>query len=137
MPDIQIKITNLPQIRAAFRMAPELMTKELKKAIAKTILNIKAGEIKEYKNLGIRVVTRGLITSIERGQYQTGLRGEVGPNVTGSPGVEYAKYVHSGTYKMKARPFLLNAVNNSQFMTDEYFTQAVDQVLHEIGGMTT
>lgn len=135
MPDIAIKITNLPQIRAAFNKAPALMTKELNTAIKKTAITIQGRESLEYRDLGIQVITSGLINSIRRGLYLSNLRGEVGPNVTGSPGVNYAGYVHSGTRYMKARPFLLNAVNNSDRETQEFFKTSVQNVLDSIGGM--
>ncbi len=136
MATIDIKITNLPQIRAAFGRAPQLMIAELNKAIFQTLQTIRGKEILEYRALGIRVITGGLINSISRGVYQADLKGEVGPNVTGSPGVDYALYVHSGTRYMKARPFLLNAVNSSQTETDKFFTSAVDKVLSQIGKAT-
>lgn len=131
--DISIKITNLPQIRSAFNRAPFSMTRELNTAIKKTLLNIQGKEVLQYQTLGIRVITGGLIQSIRRGYYQSNLRGEVGPNVTGSPGVEYAVYVHSGTKFMRARPFLLNAVEDTKESTQKFFTDAVNNVLSEIG----
>lgn len=109
------------------------MVQELNTAIKETLLNIKGKEILEYRSLGIRVITGGLITSIQRGLYQTNLKGEVGPNVTGSPGVNYALYVHSGTRYMNARPFLLNAVKSTQSSTDKFFINAVQRVLNQIG----
>lgn len=136
MPDIQIKITNIAEIRAAFRKSPELMVRELNKAITKTLLKVKGSEILEYRALGIRVITGGLITSIQRGIYQSNLRGEVGPNVTGSPGVDYAVYVHSGTRYMAARPFLLNAVKDDTQNIEGYFKTAVENVLSAIGKAT-
>lgn len=134
--EIAIKITNLPQIKAAFGKAPQLMTRELNLAIRKTIYTIQRGEFRHYQSLGIRVITRGLYSSIERGTWFGNLKGEVGPNVQGSPGVGYAGFVHSGTRYMKARPFLLNAVNSSQKETEMNFTKAVDNVLNKIGKMT-
>lgn len=133
---IDIRITNLPEIRAAFSRAPALMVRELNTAIKQTLLTIQGKEVLEYRSLGIRVITGGLINSIRRGIYQTNLRGEVGPNVTGSPGVNYAIYVHSGTRYMAARPFLLNAVGDSKTDTELFFTKAVDRVLSQIGKMT-
>lgn len=133
MPDVQITITNLPQIKAAFSKAPTDMIKELNKAIGLTILDIKRQEVIEYKNYGIQVITGGLINSIQRGYYQTDLRGEVGPNVTGSPGVDYAGYVEGGTNKMQARPFLHAAISDVDERKDEYFKNAVQNVLDSIG----
>lgn len=132
MPDIKITIKNLPEIRAAFGKAPGLMVRGLNNAIQKSVFSIKSGEAMEYRNLGIRVITGGLMGSIQRGQYFSNLRGEVGPNVTGSPGVPYALYVHSGTKYMRARPFLLNAVKNSERKVNDFFKDAVQDVLDTI-----
>lgn len=133
MPEIDIKITNLPQIRRAFGMAPSLMTRELNLAIKKTIFTIKAKEIGQYSSLGIRVVTGGLISSIQRGEYFGNLVGEVGPNVTGSPGVRYSIFVHNGTRYMQARPFLKNAMAQASPEVERFFTNAVQNVLNDIG----
>ena len=133
---IQIKITNLPQIKAAFRKAPQLMTVQLNLAIAKTLLRIKRHELLNYQAYPIRVITGGLIGSIQRGTFQKSLYGEVGPNVSGSPGVNYATYVEGGTYKMRPRPFLHTAVLETETDTQQDFVQAVDNVLNQIGRAT-
>lgn len=135
MATVNITISNLSQIKAAFNKAPELMTKELNTAIKKTVLTIQGKESLEYRSLGIKVITGGLINSIRRGAFYGNLRGEVGPNVTGSPGVDYATYVHEGTKYMKGRPFLLNAVRSSNIETDRSFSESVQKVLDQIGGM--
>lgn len=133
MPNISITITNMVQIRSAFSKAPRVMVDNLNAAIKKTVLTIKRGEVEEYRSLGINVITGGLIGSIQRGQYFTNLRGEVGPNVTGSPGVRYALYVHSGTRSMRPRPFLLNAVQATSNNIGGYFKKAVQDTLDGIG----
>lgn len=136
MATVDIQITNLPQIKRAFNKSPTVMSQELNLAIKKVALTIQGKESLEYRSLGIRVITSGLINSIRRGLYFSNLKGEVGPNVTGSPGVSYAVYVHSGTRYMRARPFLLNAVNESQLLTDKYFKDAVQNTLDKIGSAT-
>lgn len=133
MPNINVTITNLPQIKAAFSKAPAQMTKELNLAIRKAVLKIQGQESLDYRSLGIRVITGGLINSIRRGTYFSNLRGEVGPNVTGSQGVGYAIYVHEGTKYMRSRPFLYNAVQDSRNYTEEVFKRAVQNVLDDIG----
>jgi len=132
MAELTITINNLPQIEAAFRKAPALMRSQLNIAIRKTILNLQRGEVEEYKSLGIGIITRGLIGSIERGLFFGDLKGEVGPNVTGSPGVPYAIYVHDGTRYMRDRPFLGNAIHDKNKDTQQYFKDAVDNVLNNI-----
>lgn len=133
MPSIKMEIINLPEIKAAFAKAPSKMVKELNKAIGLTLQDIKREEVIEYKNYGIRVITGGLIESVQRGIYQTNLRGEVGPNVTDSPGVGYSGYVEGGTRYMKARPFLHSAVADVDERKNEYFKNAVQNVLDDIG----
>lgn len=135
MPEIDITITNLPQIRAAFKQAPTLMRRNVNTAIRKTVINIQGKESTEYKALGIRVISGGLINSIRRGVWYGDLQAEVGPNVKGSPGVDYAGYVHEGTRFMKSRPYLLQAVGVAQHETDEFFVAAVEKTLSEIGAM--
>lgn len=141
---INIQIINLPQIRSAFKKSPELMVGELNKAIFKVLQNIRGKEILEYRSLGIGTPTTSLINSISQGIYQANLKGEVGPNVTGHPGMDkmkkpwhgithYAFFVHGGTKYMSARPFLFNAVTTGQRDTDAFFIKAVDNVLSAIG----
>lgn len=132
MPEIKVQIKNLAEIKSAFRKAPADMVRELNKAIAKSVFSIQRGEIKEYQALGIRIITKGLYNSITRGTYFSNLKGEVGPNVTNSAGVNYAVYVHEGTRYMRARPFLYNSVNASQKDVDKFFTEAVENVLNNI-----
>jgi HK97 gp10 family phage protein len=136
MSDINITIKNMPQIVNAFNQAPKLMVANLNKAITKTVFTVLGKESVQYNSLGIRVISGGLINSIRRGHYVSSLYGEVGPNVQGSEGVDYASYVHDGTRYMRGRPFLLNAVNSSQKEVDEYFTDAVDKTLNTIARMT-
>lgn len=133
---IEIKITNLPQIKHAFGLAPSLMRKELNMAIRKTVLNVQAQEFQAYQSRGIGIVTHGLIDSVRRGTFYGELRGEVGPNVTGSPGVNYAVFVHDGTRYMRSRPFLKDAVEGTNEITQRFFTLAVNNVLNTIGKMT-
>lgn len=130
---IKIEIKNIAQIRAAFQKAPKLMSSELNTAIKKSALNLQRAEVEQYKGLGIQVITGGLISSVERGLYFTNLRAEVGPNVTNSPGVDYAGFVELGTSKMDGRPFLHAAVENQEDTVNETFVQAVENVLEEIG----
>lgn len=117
---IAIKITNLPQIKAAFGQSPRLMTYELNNAIKKSILTIQA---KSMKNTPV-------LTSRLRGSHRSvfgNLKGEVGTHTN------YDIYVHEGTRYMKARPYLKLAVGSSGSEVEDFFTRAVDNVLSSIG----
>lgn len=47
------------------------------------------------------------------------------------PGAEYGKYVNDGTYKMDARPFATNAMNDPTVlsMLDQYYEDVVDKLV--------
>ena len=47
------------------------------------------------------------------------------------PGAEYGKYVNDGTYKMDARPFATNAMNDPTVlaMLDDYYSEVVDKLV--------
>ena len=46
-------------------------------------------------------------------------------------GAEYGQYVNDGTYKMDARPFADNAINDPsvQSMLDQYYDELVDKMI--------
>ena len=134
MSTINVEIKNLPQIRAAFGKAPLLMTANLNKAISDTINDIQSEELVQYPALGINVITGNLQKSIIQGTRMSNLRGEVGPNAGGG-GVAYAGYVHDGTPKMEARPFLLEAINVKKNNIEDHFQKAVQRTLDQIGAM--
>lgn len=123
MADIAIKITNLPQIRAAFRKSPTIMARNLNGAIKKTVLQISR--------------TSRINTPVDTGRLRAStytkfapLKGEVGTNT------DYDRFVHDGTKFMRARPYLKSAVDEEAFNTEKFFTEAVDKTLNEIGKMT-
>jgi len=47
------------------------------------------------------------------------------------PGAEYGKFVNDGTYKMDARPFADNAINDPTVlsMLDQYYEDVVDKLV--------
>lgn len=131
MANINIKITNLEQIKAAFRLAPEKMAKSLNTAIQKVMFSIQAETL---MNVGgqrdIKVITHGLASAAERPPVFTHLKGVYDIDIN------YAPFVHDGTRFMKARPFLQRAVDTQKDIVDKFFTEAVDKVLSEIGKAT-
>lgn len=120
MADVEIKITNLREIKAAFDKAPGLMTKELDTAIKKSILSIQA------KSMLNTPVATGRLRASHRSIFGN-MRGEVGTHT------KYDMFVHDGTRYMKARPYLKEAVEVSSDTTNKFFKAAVDNVLDAIG----
>jgi HK97 gp10 family phage protein len=118
--EVAIKITNLPQIKAAFNKAPASMTRELNTAIKKSVLSIQA------KSMINTPVLTGRLRASHRSLFSN-LKGEVGTHTN------YDVFVHEGTRYMKARPYLREAVESSTPEVDRFFKDAVDSVLSEIG----
>ena len=117
---VNVKITNLEEIRSAFSKAPIEMTKELNKAIRTSIIAIEG-----QSKLNSPVLTGRLRAS--HASLFSNLRGETGPNTN------YAIFVHEGTRYMKARPFLLEAVKTQENKIEQNFKDAVQNVLDKIG----
>lgn len=120
MPDISIRIKNLPQIRRAFSMSPRLMTRELNIAIAKSILTVKGDSQRETP------VDTGRLRASTYTQLSN-LRGEVGTRTN------YDIFVHEGTRYMKGRPYLRMAIEKDERKINDYFTRAVQNVFDAIG----
>ena len=121
--DIAITITNLPQIRAAFKSAPGLMTKYLNQAIKKSLFTIEA------KSKANTPVDTGRLRSSTLSRFSH-LKGEVGTHT------DYDIFIHNGTRFINARPYLYNAVQASENNVDSFFKDAVDNVLSDIGKAT-
>ena len=123
MPSISIKITNLPQIKAAFSAAPAKMTRGLNTAIQKTVFAIEGDSMRNTP------VLTGRLRASHRTLFSN-LRGEVGPHTN------YAIFVHQGTRYMKARPFLFNAVKSNEVTVQKFFTDGMQKVLDDIARET-
>ena len=117
---IGIQITNAAQIKAAYDKAPALMTKALNIAIKQGVLFIKRGSM--------------INSPVDTGRMRASHGAEWG-NLEGSVFTEtsYAAFVHEGTKFMAGRPFMADAVAQSQSDVDEFFTDAVQGVLNDIG----
>lgn len=123
MPDIHVQIKNLPQIKAAFQQAPQLMARELDTAIRRSVYSIEADSKRNTP------VLTGALRASTRSQFSP-LRGEVGTNVF------YDVFVHEGTRYMKGRPYLLHAVESNEQRVTKEFEDAVQRTLDDIGGRT-
>jgi hypothetical protein len=147
---IKISIKNLPQIKAAFRKAPDIMTEELSAAIRKTVMYIRGRAVSNAP------VKTGRLRASAYTNFKP-LSGEIGFNAS------YAAAVHDGSkaHIIRARgsgflywkgaghpvkqvnhpgyrgnPFLKRAVEQSEVMTDKFMTEAVQNALDKIGKMT-
>lgn len=123
MPAVTVQIKNMPQIRAAFRKAPVLTARKVNDAIHKSAFLIE----RESK---VRTPVR---TGFLRASHQTTfapLKGTIEPTA------DYAIYVHEGTRYMRRRRFLFDAVESIEGRIQKFFTDAVQDVLNEVGRST-
>ena len=123
MADIQIRITNISEIRSAFSKAPALMMVALSQAVKQTVFSIGRQS---------RVNTPVDTGRLRGSTYErfSGLSGEVGTHTN------YDMFVHEGTRFMKGRPYLRLAVESKQAEVDMFFTNAVQGVLNQIANQT-
>lgn len=119
MVNVQIKIENMNEIRAAFRKSPYVMVEELDKAIEGSIFGI----TRESK-LNSPVDT-GFMKASHTTRFSK-LRGEV------EPVAKYSIYVHEGTRYMAARPFLADAVAEMDPKVQDNFKRAVQNTLDKL-----
>lgn len=104
-------------------MAPKLMTSEMNTAIKKSVFLIQG------RSVAHTPVDTGRLRSSHRSIF-TNLAGEIGTHTN------YDIYVHDGTRFMRARPYLREAVQESNDQVNQFFTEAVDNVLSAIGKAT-
>lgn len=123
MPSMFLEITNLPQLRQAFSMAPVLMNRRLNETIEKSIYMVERDS---------KINTPVDTGTLRRSHYEIfrTLYGEVGTNT------QYDIYVHEGTKNMRARPYLRDAMEKNLMQINRFFTDAVQSVLNSVGRMT-
>lgn len=118
---MHVEIKNIAQIKSAFRQAPYLMTKNLSKAISRSVFNVQRTSMK------ITPVKTGFLKRSHRTGMTSPLTGYVEPTAS------YALFVHDGTRFMKARPFLRDALEVEDGFIQAEFEQAVQDTLDSIG----
>lgn len=123
MADIQIRIKNIKEIRAAFAKSPALMSKNLNISIRQAILTIGRDSRR------FTPVDTGRLRASTYEQFSN-LKGEIGTKT------EYDIFVHEGTRFMKGRPYLRQSVEMHNMDTDRFMTQGVQKTLDEIARAT-
>lgn len=119
MPNIQVRITNLAEIQAAFKSAPIKMARNLNDAIRRSALAIQRQSM----------INSPVLTGNLRASHQSIFEPL---KATIQPMANYAIFVHEGTRYMKGRPFLLEAVEAETENINDNFHKAVQDTLDEI-----
>ena len=119
MPNITVRITNLAEIQAAFKSAPIKMARNLNDAIRRSALAIQRQSM----------INSPVLTGNLRASHQSIFEPL---KATIQPMANYAIFVHECTRYMKARPFLLEAVEAETENINDNFRKAVQDTLDEI-----
>lgn len=147
MINVRVSVKNQNQLKKWQRLAPIAFRDGLRRAVNRTALAIGREAAKQVTSGPNQALDTGrLRASIIGGSYKggsftraasgfqpakpTNLTAEVGPNV------DYAVYIHEGTRFMRARPFLVAAVEKEQPNVDEFFTAEIRSALLKVGKLT-
>ncbi len=117
--NIKVEIENLPEFKKALGKYPSVAEKNFNEAIRKAIMVI------EGQSKTNTPVDTGRLRGSHRMAFSK-LRGEVGPDTN------YMVYVHEGTSRMRARPFLENAVKSKNGEIQTIFEEALQKTLEQI-----
>lgn len=115
-----IKIENIDQIRRAFAQAPQLTVRYLDRAIKASLFQVQRAA--------------DPYTPVRTGNLRANNSFVYG-RLTGAfvKNANYAGFVHEGTRYMKARPFLIEGMKDSEQIVQDNFRDAVQNVFDDIG----
>ena len=116
MIEYKVSIQNVDQIQKLLAEKPKETEREVGKAIKKAVY--KVNEKAKRKSPVDTGLLRTSMTAEPRG-----MEGEI------YAGVHYAIYVHEGTRFMRKRPFLANAVKESERDIERYLEEAIINVI--------
>lgn len=116
MLEISVKIEGLEEFQKLMAQMPDRVQKGLSEAIKKSIFLIE-GQAKQN-------------APVDTGRLRASILTELHP-LTASvmPTVNYAIYVHEGTRFMRGRPFLGDAVQQTQDEISDIFSEALKEVM--------
>ena len=129
MADIQIRIENLPELRANLRNAPKISAKWLGKAVTAAIFEIKKQAVDDnFQFVTPRAKRTGyLALSFGYGMQVEGLTGKIGPTA------EYAPYVYYGTSRgISPNPYMDRIAKAATPNVQKHFNEAINEITNEI-----
>lgn len=127
MPEIKIEIQNLDRLRAAFGAYPEIVAPLLRDASMKSAFAIER-RAKILSPVDTGRLRSSIATSL--GIVNQGITSIVQTNVF------YAIFVHEGTRRMRKRPFMKQAAEQSVKEIGEFYSEAERKAFDKVANMS-
>lgn len=128
MPNIQIKIKNLPEFQRAMAKAPQIVGRHLQSAVEKAGA-LFLSESKQNIRTGLDMWKAPIDTGYMWNHIFLNifpLRAEIYPTA------DYAVYVHEGTSRMVARPFFDITAQHSERDLADFFADELEKAMTEV-----
>ncbi len=123
MISLKLNITGLDKLRSKLATAPRQVGQAISRAIKLSAFILE----REAKFALTEGPTRAIDTGLLRSQNVVRELSDVRASIY--PLVDYAVYVHEGTFKMKARPWMKVAAQNASAEVLQVFDNAIDEAL--------
>ena len=127
MPDITITIKNLDKLKAAFGSYPEIVAPMLRDASSKSAFAVER-RAKILSPVDTGRLRSSIATSL--GIMNRGITSIVSTNVF------YAIFVHDGTRRMRGRPFMKQAAQQSIDDITKYYTNAQERAMQAVANLS-
>lgn len=115
MADTTFEIKGLDKFKRVLSQSPQIAAPIFGEAIKKSMIEI------QRQSVPLTPVDTGRL----RGSYRIEFKPAVGAVI---PDTEYAVYVHEGTWKMNARPFLAKGLKAAKSQIKKYFEEAIKAI---------
>lgn len=133
MPNVDIKIEGLKELKERLKNYPKISKPIIAKAInfslAEIVYNARDPQFlfktPRSERTGYLELSFSEAAAMVRATDDN-LKGEIKPTA------QYAIYVHEGTGKSAANPFMLRIVEKSQIKIDEVFAKALEKITEQI-----
>lgn len=128
---IKVRFKNLARVQRAFKKAPAKMSRGLRFAMARAGV-FAVREVKSHITAGTNMWKPPIDTGDMRRHIQIAERRPLQVTIRPSKKTPYARFVHDGTWKMKARPFFEITEKHSRKDIERFFQKELDKIARTI-----
>lgn len=129
---ISVKLKDEARILNAFRKAPALFARELQKALEVTGIETESIVKEDVIERGLGMWKPPVDTRTMKKGIQMTEKRPMRVILTASSTTPYAKYVHDGTRKMKARPFFTITAERKKKAIQDIFSKKMAIIIDKI-----